>query len=177
MTYTDVIEKVMLNDTEVFSGDDLLKYRDLIVGMLDGCKRHFSFYSLNLVIILAYEYCLYYAYFDADSTATITDSQKITQNYVYAYLRKQLPSYDFHHAWESFTHVRDLLFHLNSEQLTHTEVKALLQMDDFIELIYQFNFPLEALESLRVIAAKAEHDNNSKKILTQDNEQPRKIGV
>lgn len=155
--------------------NDMQEYMNIIKAMLDKCKHRFSFYVLDLIVILLYEYCLCYSYFDLNPSISVLNGQKITQNHIYAYLRKHFPEYDFHTVCEAFMRVRHSLAQLSAEHRNHTRVKTLLTMPDFFELLYTFDFPTEVLESLQVIAQTVESDEGLLGNLPGKVEEPQKI--
>lgn len=144
--------------------NDMQEYINVIKVMLDECKHHFSFYAIDLIVILLYEYCLCYSYFDLNPSISVLNGQKITQSHIYACLRKHFPEYDFHSACEAFMRARHSLTHLSTEHFNHTRVKTLLTMSDFFELLYTFDFPEDLLESLMEIEHYVESDNIPQKI-------------
>lgn len=141
--------------------NDMPEYMNVIRVMLDECKHHSSFYVLDLIVILLYEYCLCYSYFDLNPSISVLNGQKITQSHIYAYLRKHCSEYDFHSACEAFMRARHSLAHSSTEHFNHTRVKTLLTMSDFFELLSTFGFPEDALEPLMKIEQHVDNDNDN----------------
>lgn len=144
--------------------NDMSEYMNVVKALLSECEHRFSFYVLDLIVILLYEYCLCYSYFDLNPSISVLNGQKITQSHIYAYLRKHLPEYDFHSVCEAFMRARHSLSHLSTEHFNHTRVKTLLTMPDFFELLYTFDFPEDLLESLMEIVQYVDNDNVPQKI-------------
>ena len=129
--------------------NDMPKYLSVIEEMVLAVKHHFSFAALFEIIIVMYEYCLCYSYFYLNANVSALKGQKVTQGHICGFLSSRKPRYDYHDACELFMRERRSLSHLSPEYFYHDKLRLLLNTVKFYELLAQFEFSKETLESLK----------------------------
>ena len=144
--------------------NDMPKYLSVIEEMVLDCKHHFSFAALFEIIIVMYEYCLYYSYFYLNANVSALNGQKVTQGHIYGFLDSRKPRYDYHDACELFMRARHSLAHLSPEYFYHDKLRLLLNTVKFYELLAQFEFSKETLESLKSFTSYLELPDTPQKL-------------
>lgn len=143
---------------------DMPKYLNVIEEMVLDCKHHFSFAMLFAIIISMYEYCLCYSYFYLNTNVTVLNGQKVTQGHIYGFLSSKKPRYDYHDVCIPFMNARHSLAHLSPEYFYHDKLRSLLGMTKFYELLAQFEFSKETLESLKSFTSYLELPDTPQKL-------------
>ncbi len=144
--------------------NDMPKYLSVIEEMVLNCKHHFSFAALFEIIIAMYEYCLCYSYFYLNANVSALNGQKVTQGHIYGFLNSRKPRYDYHDACIPFMNARHSLAHLSPEYFYHDKLRSLLNMVKFYELLAQFEFSKETLESLKSFTSYLELPDTPQKL-------------
>lgn len=143
---------------------DMPKYLKMIEEMVLECKHHFSFAALFEIIIAMYEYCLCYSYFYLNTDVVALNGQKVAQGHIYGFLSSRKPRYDYHDACELFMRTRHSLAHLSREYFKKSRIQTLLGMTKFYELLAQFEFSKETLESLKSFTSYLELPDTPQKL-------------
>lgn len=144
--------------------NDMPKYLSVIEEMVLAVKHHFSFAALFEIIIVMYEYCLCYSYFYLNADVSALNGQKVTQGHIYGFFSSRKPRYDYHDACELFMRARHSIAHLSPEYFYHDKLRLLLNTIKFYELLAQFEFSKETLESLKSFTSYLELPDTPQKL-------------